>query len=112
MTDPYGCQIATGRLDKDGYAFMGRTRAHIAAWTEANGPVLEGKVLDHLCRRRSCRAVIHLQPVTKSENELRKSLAYRIRKRIGCTVGHAMPDNQIMTDAGGIVCRACRDGVK
>lgn len=47
VRDPvFGCLLAQGRRDRDGYAFKGATRAHIAAWVEANGPVPEGSRAD------------------------------------------------------------------
>lgn len=105
--DPiFGCELATSRLDKDGYAFHGRTRAHIAAWVEANGPVPIGCVLDHLCRRRNCRAHWHLEPVTQSENELRKSWSYRARRKL-CARGHDLNSTAAVTPEGGRVCRTC-----
>lgn len=107
--DPiYGCELATGRRDRDGYAFHGRSRAHIVAWTEANGPVPAGLELDHLCRRRHCLAVHHLEPVTRSENELRKSWRYRARRAL-CKRGHAMHDAMV-TPEGGRLCRTCHHG--
>ncbi len=107
----FGCDLATGRLDKDGYAFHGRTRAHIVAWVAVNGSVpldTNGKpmVLDHLCRRRNCRAPHHLEPVTQSENEKRKSWRYRAR-RIKCPQGHDLRLSGIVTPEGGRVCREC-----
>lgn len=105
----FGCLRVTTRLDKDGYAFHGKTRAHIHAWVEVNGPVPEGLVLDHLCRRRNCKAVHHLEAVTQSENEKRKSWKYRA-KRTHCPRGHELRGrdfNQVITPEGGVVCRAC-----
>jgi hypothetical protein len=105
--DPvFGCQLVTSRLDRDGYAYHGKTRAHIAAWIAVNGPVPEGLVLDHQCRRRNCRAVHHLEPVTQSENELRKSWRYRARRSV-CMKGHDLKLNGIVTPEGGRVCRTC-----
>lgn len=109
--DQYGCVRSTARLDRDGYAFEGRSRAHIVAWVQAHGPMpvdKDGKpmVLDHLCRRRNCRAVHHLEPVTQSENEKRKSWKYRAR-RTHCPMGHELAINGIVTPEGGKVCRAC-----
>jgi hypothetical protein len=105
--DPiFGCHIATGRRDRDGYAFHGSTRAHIAAWTREHGPVPDGKVLDHLCRRRACCAPHHLEAVTQSENERRKSWAYRSRIA-RCPRGHDLRTNAILTPEGGRVCRQC-----
>jgi hypothetical protein len=85
---------------------VGRTKAHIAAWVEAMGPVPEGYELDHTCRNRRCCALHHLEPVTRSENEKRKSWQYRL-KRKQCKWGHDLSVNRIVTKFGGITCRAC-----
>jgi len=106
MSDLYGCDLVTSRLDRDGYAYHGRSRAHIVAWVETNGPVPDGMYIDHLCRRRNCRAVHHLEAVTRSENERRKSWAYRTR-RVKCAAGHDLARCRVVTPEGGIVCREC-----
>jgi hypothetical protein len=104
--DIFGCELATQRLDSEGYAFHGSSRAHIVAYVQALGQVPEGLVLDHLCRRRNCCAVQHLEPVTQSENEKRKSWRYRAR-RTQCPRGHELARNAVVTPEGGRVCRAC-----
>lgn len=105
--DPiFGCMLATGRRDKDGYAFRGKTRAHIAAWTAEHGEVPEGKEIDHQCRRRHCVALHHLELVTRSGNELRKSWRFRA-KREWCPAGHRLELYAIVTPEGGRVCRKC-----
>lgn len=104
--DEFGCLLVTHRLDREGYAFHGKTRAHIHEWTQVNGPVPDGLVLDHLCRRRNCKAVHHLEPVTQSENEKRKSWRYRA-KRTHCPRGHELANTAIVTPQGGRVCRTC-----
>lgn len=105
--DPiFGCLLATGRRDRDGYAFHGRTRAHIAAWTAEHGAIVDGRELDHLCRRRYCIALHHLELVTRTENEKRKSWRYRAR-RTRCPRGHELATNGIVTPEGGRVCRQC-----
>ena len=109
--DPiFGCELVTSRLDKDGYAYHGKSRAHIVAWVKANGAVpldADGKPkpLDHLCRRRNCKAPHHLEPVTKRENELRKKWEYRAARK-KCARGHAMAD-AIVTPEMGRLCRTC-----
>lgn len=102
----FGCHLATGRKDKDGYAYHGTSRAHIVAWQAVNGPVPEGLVLDHLCRRRHCSAPHHIEPVTRNENELRKAWRYRAR-RTKCPRGHDLRTNGVVTPEGGRVCRQC-----
>lgn len=110
VRDQYGCVLVTSRLDRDGYAYHGSSRAHIVAWVAAHGgPVPEGMVLDHMCRRRNCRALIHLEPVTQSENELRKRWAYRIKRKV-CSSGHDLTLHRQVTPEGGIVCRRCSQG--
>lgn len=106
LTDAFGCVLATGRLDRDGYAYHGKSRGHIHAWTTRHGPVPEGKVIDHACRRRHCKAWWHLEAVTQSENELRKSFARRA-KRERCQFGHELSAGRVMTPEGGIVCLRC-----
>lgn len=105
--DPvFGCHLSTGRLDRDGYAFHGSSRAHIVAWVAVNGAVPDGLVLDHLCRNRACCAPHHLEAVTQSENERRKMWAYRARRKV-CPKGHDLRALRVVTKGGGIVCRQC-----
>lgn len=105
--DPvFGCELATGRRDKDGYAFMGSTRAHIAAWEAEHGRIEPGMELDHGCRRRHCVALHHLELVTRAENEKRKSWRYRAR-RTHCPAGHELARTRIVTPEGGWACREC-----
>jgi hypothetical protein len=105
--DPvFGCDLVLTGLDRDGYAYHGKSRAHIVAWIERNGPVPPGKELDHMCRRRNCRAAHHIEAVTPSENGKRKDWSYRV-KRARCPRGHALRTNRQVTPERGIVCRMC-----
>lgn len=104
--DPvFGCVLWTGRKDKDGYGYHGRSRAHIVAFEAVNGPVPDGLVVDHGCRRRACCFEPHLEAVTKSENERRKSWKYRA-KRTKCKRGHDMTTAMVSPE-GGRICRTC-----
>lgn len=105
--DPiFGCLLATGRKDRDGYAWHGKSRAHIVAWVAVHHSIADGMELDHLCRRRHCVALHHLELVTRAENEKRKSWRYRAR-RTHCPRGHELASNGIVTPEGGRVCRQC-----
>jgi HNH endonuclease len=113
VLDPvFGCELAQGRSDKEGYCFWGKTRAHIAAWERVHGQITQADEqgnrleLDHMCRRRNCCALHHLELVTRSENEKRKSWKYRA-KRTTCPKGHDMNLNAATTPEGGRVCRQC-----
>lgn len=114
VLDPiFGCALATGRVDRDGYAFHGKTRAHIHAWEAVHGVITQTDdhgnrlELDHLCRRRNCCALHHLELVTRSENEKRKNWKYRAR-RTHCPKGHSM-QNALVTNEGGRLCRTCHN---
>ena len=110
--DPiYGCWRWLGDTDNEGYPWVKdgrrRVRAHTFVWEKRYGAVPANRELDHLCRRRWC--VRHLEPVTRNENELRKSWARRV-KRERCAAGHPLFENGIRTPEGGIVCRKCNRG--
>jgi len=110
VDEVFGCHLATGRLDKDGYAYHGSSRAHIVAWVRANGPVPEGLVLDHLCRVRRCCNPMHLEAVSQSENLMRIQWRYRA-KRKHCAKGHDLGVTAMVNAQGGRVCRTCnREG--
>ncbi len=111
VRDPiFACLISQGRLDHDGYAYHGHTRAHIVAWCAVHGPVPKDHVLDHLCRRRACREPAHLEPVTQAENQLRRSIAYLMRRRT-CAAGHDLSLHRVVTPERGVLCRRCNQRV-
>lgn len=68
------CWVWTGYIaPRTGYGQFGLkagvTRlVHRIAYEMLVGPIPDGMVLDHLCSRRECVAVHHLQPVTPREN--------------------------------------------
>ncbi len=110
--DPtWGCHIWTGKLDyRTGYPIVWRSNkpspAHRYVYELEVGPIPDGMDLDHACRNRACVAPHHLEPVTKHENQLRKSWRYRA-KRKACKAGHDMAINGVVTSEGGRVCRQC-----
>lgn len=109
VVDPvFGCHLWSGKCDRDGYGYHGRSRAHIVAYVAAFGPVPEGFELDHRCRRRNCVNPMHLDPVTRGKNNALKSWRRRA-KQDACPKGHAMGTNRMVTPEGGVLCRACRD---
>lgn len=111
QVDPtYGCWLWTGKLDKDGYGLVWRGKrpsyAHRVVYEQEVGPVPEGKVLDHLCRRRNCVNQAHLEPVSQDENLHRRRWGKRV-KQTQCAKGHSMGDCMV-TPEGGRLCRTCR----
>lgn len=109
--DPvFGCDLWTGKVGSNGRPIIWRGRTpssvHKVLFEERFGPVPPDKVLDHLCRRILCvRVDIHVEPVTKHENEMRKSWAYRC-KRTHCAHGHSLT-SALVTPEMGRLCRDC-----
>jgi hypothetical protein len=103
--DEFGCELWLGELSKDGYGLLDRRMAHRVRWEKDVGPIPADKVLDHLCRRRRCVAIHHLELVSPSDNERRKLWRHRLRPY--CRVGHDLRLMAIVTPEGGRICRAC-----
>lgn len=97
--DDNGCWTWTASLFPSGYGSYGSdlrgTRAHRVAYIALVGPVLDGLVLDHLCRVRHCVNPAHLEAVTIAENSARGDVPWVRRMRSGyCDRGHERtPEN-------------------
>lgn len=67
-----GCIEWTGSTVNGGYGHFRKGgknhRAHRYAWAQANGPIPEGMVIDHLCHNPACVNVDHLRAVTQAQN--------------------------------------------
>ena len=108
--DPvFGCWLWNGKLDQSGRPIVWHPapkQAYCIAWEAEFGAVPSDNVLDHECRRILCCNPMHLEPVTKSENELRKSWQYRCRRK-RCRNGHDMT-HAMVTPEMGRLCRVCQ----
>ena len=66
------CAVWTGTRTRDGYGHIRvgprMIYTHRLAWEIANGPIPEGKFIDHVCWNRACANTEHLRLVTKAEN--------------------------------------------
>jgi hypothetical protein len=62
--------------------------AHRVAYEDANGPIPEGMVIDHLCRVRNCVNPAHLEAVTSGENTRRGKRARSLGVGETCSNGH------------------------
>lgn len=69
------CILWMGAVNSRGYgcfAVNGVSQlAHRLSYEEANGPIPEGLVIDHLCRTHNCVNPEHLEAVTNRENNRR-----------------------------------------
>jgi hypothetical protein len=108
-----GCWLWTGGKTREYGAFHPgphtqdpKVYAHIFAWTEANGPVPEGKELDHACNTPLCvrpDPEKHVRPLTHAENRARSRLTV-------CRSGrHEITDETARWDKNGYRrgCLAC-----
>ena len=106
----YGCHLWTGSLNSGGYPTYwggGQPRqAYLVALERAGIAVPPGKAVDHLCRRRRCVALAHLEVVTQAENTRRISWAWRSKLKT-CARGHDLDVHGRRTPEGGRVCRLC-----
>ena len=99
---PAGCWMWTGRQIK-GYGQYGSRLAHRVAYLLLVGPIPDGLEIDHTCRRPLCVNPAHLEPVTRAENQRRRSEA-----QTHCKHGHEFtPENTYRMRHGGRKCRAC-----
>lgn len=110
-TDPNGCWLQKNALNDKGYArwsVLGRTvYGHRAVYEMFNGPIPEGKVLDHLCRNTACVNPDHVEVVTQSEN-MRRSVP-RCSKLTHCKHGHELSGDNVYIWKKRFkrVCRTC-----
>ncbi len=112
------CWFWTGAINAQGYGnfylgkFDGKKKyvgAHVFAWTEENGPVPDGLVLDHTCRARNCVRPSHLRVTTHGENiRAGTGWAGRNAQKTHCIHGHEFtPENTKIAKNGSRHCKAC-----
>jgi hypothetical protein len=111
-----GCIVFTGAkfhgygkvtITEDGSARS--VAAHRVVFEAAHGPIPNDRVVDHLCRNRSCVNITHLEAVSNAENILRgESLPARNARKSSCDRGHAFDtENTYITREGYRRCRTC-----
>jgi hypothetical protein len=105
------CWLWTGAVSSSGYGrahWRGvQTTAQRRAYLELVGPIPDGLHLDHLCGVRRCVNPVHLEPVTRLENN-RRSGNQNTHKVI-CKRGHALFGlNLYRYPDGRRDCRICR----
>lgn len=80
------CWIWQGALGAHGHGIICNAHysgvAHRLFYTEAQGAIPAGAVLDHLCRQPACVNPAHLEPVTQAENVRRSPLAKLCQEQV------------------------------
>lgn len=113
---PLGCWDWTGHVKPNGYGQVkvdGRPAyVHRVAYELTRGPIPDGLVIDHLCRRRHCVNPDHLEPVTHRINIRRGvSPAARRAHQTHCGRRHIFDNANTYTAPNGTRhCRRCAAG--
>lgn len=108
-----GCWMWMLAIDRHGYATIGiggKTKlVHRMAYEAWRGPLVDGLVMDHLCRNTWCVNPWHLEQVTNRTNILRGvGPSARCATATRCVNGHSFsPENTYIKPDGGRDCRAC-----
>lgn len=111
-----GCWNWIGASTESGYGTMlGLNKkveyAHRIAYQLFSGPIPDGYEVDHLCKNIKCVNPLHLEPVTRVENNRRSNSASALNARkTHCKNGHAFtPENTYMrADRNQKECLTCR----
>jgi hypothetical protein len=112
------CWLWTFHKNRAGYGTFWdgerKVLAHRWSFSQAEGEIPEGLVLDHLCRTPACIRPSHLRAVTHRENvvlapgSLAPSAMYAARTH--CSWGHELAGANLKMRDGYRVCRACVSG--
>lgn len=83
------CIEFDGRLNEDGYGYIGPWSAHRLAWTKKYGPIPEGMHVLHKCDNPPCWNVEHLFLGTHQDNMADRDSKGRQARQIGIMNGRA-----------------------
>lgn len=107
VENPDGHWLWVGYLQASGYGvfyrrMVGQVLAHRFSYEMFVGPC-DGKVIDHLCRVRSCVNPAHLEAVSIATNVMRgEGICARRARQTHCKHGHEFTDwNTYRPPSGG-----------
>jgi hypothetical protein len=113
---PSGCWEWRLKRDSYGYGIIRRTKeykitnfmAHRISFYAFNGFMIDGMVMDHLCRNRACCNPDHLQWVTQKTNVRRGRICTEKRvQKTHCIRGHEFTEENTWLWRGWRYCREC-----
>lgn len=108
------CWIWQGAKSSAGYGrvkLSGRlVSPHRAMWEWLyEKPIPHGLDIDHLCRKPACVNPLHLEPVTRSTNNVRGLTGGKKRQDNLCSNGHLVEGQNAKRYSNRIVCRICQN---
>jgi hypothetical protein len=107
------CWLWVGARTKGGYGLFRHQGvaqyAHRLSYSAEKGPIPQGLHIDHLCRVRNCVNPVHLEAVTKKENDLRGLGQGGLNARkTHCPRGHEYDESNTYLYRGNRQCLICR----
>ena len=108
------CIEWSGSIDEDGYGRIQHEEkwklAHRFVFEKQFGRIVDGMVIDHLCRNRNCVNVMHMDVVTPYENLMRGNGVTALNAmKLYCKYGHRLSGANLGTfKKGGRFCRECQ----
>jgi hypothetical protein len=85
-------------------------RLHRFVYETLKSSIPDGKILDHLCRVRTCWNPNHLELVTNKENVLRGIGVTAINAaKTHCHMGHLLAGGNLIENANRRNCRTCKN---
>ncbi len=113
ITTDKGCWEWNGGRASGGYGqiklFGVKYRTHRVMFSIFGGVLVDGLVLDHLCRNRACCNPEHLEQVTNRENARRGLFGHTVGTDTHCVNGHARSVKNIRIVNNYPKCRLCEN---
>lgn len=83
-------------------------KGHRLVYEQERGPIPPGMTIDHLCRRRNCQRIEHLEVVTRKENTARgEGPSAQHSRKTHCPKGHPYNSENTRVYKGRRYCIAC-----
>lgn len=122
ITKTHNCWIPDLKKRKDGYSVFtvkstNEYLGHRLSYCIFNGPLIEGMVIDHTCRNKSCCNPDHLRQVTQQVNALENNISIlaQNKQKTHCKRGHQFSEENTYREKNSMGrvtiirrCKICR----